>query len=355
MPIPRRSASPALLKHAPMVLMGLDPAIRIRPRFDIGQLAWLLRFLRNTTGECFRNNTLEGLRLGLESRLAMQRLQDRHSLDFSHVVTGKLHIHDNDQSFNAARAMIALKRRHGAIQEVLSADEARAIEPTLAARTDAMVGAVWSPQEEVGDPHRFCAAMMALLVRDYSVTMRLGTTVQTVGSDALSAHVITTRGELIAADDIVLCAGIGSRKFASQLGLASALQPMKGYSFNAPPGTVAPRVSITDVSRKIVFCPLGDTIRIAGLAELGAYDTKVDPAALARLKSASQESLPEAADYGQASTGWAGIRPMSANSLPQIRRVAPRIAVNIGHGMLGWTFSMGSGERLAAVILGEEA
>jgi D-amino-acid dehydrogenase len=42
---------------------------------------------------------------------------------------------------------------------------------------------------------------------------------------------------------------------------------------------------------------------------------------------------------------------MTANSLPRIERVSGRIAVNMGHGMLGWTFSMGSGERLAKMVL----
>jgi len=42
---------------------------------------------------------------------------------------------------------------------------------------------------------------------------------------------------------------------------------------------------------------------------------------------------------------------MTASSLPRIGRVSPRIAVNIGHGMLGWTYAMGSGERLAKSIL----
>jgi D-amino-acid dehydrogenase len=44
---------------------------------------------------------------------------------------------------------------------------------------------------------------------------------------------------------------------------------------------------------------------------------------------------------------------MTANSQPEIRKVNSRIAVNIGHGMLGWTYAMGSGERLAKALTGE--
>ncbi len=348
-------ASPALLKHAPAVLLGLDPAIRMKAMIDPAKIAWLLSFLRNTSAASFTANTLEGLRLGLESRLAMQRLQQRHALDFGHAVTGKLHLFDNEPAFAAARAMVALKREHGAVQEVLTPAEARAIEPALAARTRDFVGAVYSPQEEVGDPHRFCLAMMDLLQHSYGVAVRLGTTVQTISSEAGEAVVTTSAGERIAVDDLVICAGIGSRRFARDLGIGSVLMPMKGYSFTAPAGPDALKVSITDVARKVVFCPLDSAVRIAGLAEIGASSTQIDARRLEQLKAASQAALPGVADYAQAAKGWAGIRPMTANSLPQIRRVKSRIAVNIGHGMLGWTYSMGAGERLASLILEEVA
>lgn len=344
-------ASPSLLRHAPMLLLGMDPAIRLRPAFDSGQWAWLLRFLRETSGTRFRGNTLAGLELGLESRAAMQALQERHGLEFGHATTGKLHLHDNTASFAAARAMMALKAPLGVVQEALTPEEARRIEPALAARQAPVAGAIWTPQEEVGDPHRFCRAMMALLSRDYGVTMRLGTEVVAIDDSTARAALTTAAGECLIADDIVVCAGIGSRRFARDLGLRAALQPMKGYSLTAPPGAAGLAVSVTDVSRKIVFCPLAGQVRIAGLAELGRSDTRVDPASLEGLRASAQASLPDAADYGHIAAGWAGIRPMSANSLPQIRRVNARVAVNIGHGMLGWTFAMGSGERLATALL----
>ncbi len=342
-------ASPALLQSLPMMLLGKNSAIRFHPALDISQWQWLLRFLRNASPTRFRSNTLAGLELGLESQVAMKALQNRHALDFGHVTTGKLHIYDNDLSLSAALEILALKRSFGAVQEAVSAEEARAIEPALIARRAPVAGAVWSPQEEVGDPYRFCTAMMALLTRDYGVTMRLGTTV--LGLDGHTAAVMTAQGEQISADDLVICAGIGSLRFARKLGLRARLQPMKGYSLTVQPGPSKLTVSVTDVSRKVVLCPLGGAVRIAGIAELGTADTTVEPAALAQLKATAQDCLPDVGDYTQMVAGWSGIRPMSANSLPQIGRVAARVAVNIGHGMLGWTFAMGSGERLAAVLL----
>jgi D-amino-acid dehydrogenase len=343
-------ASPALLRHMPALALGLDPAFRLRPSFDLGQIPWLIRFMRNSTSVRFRENTLAGLELGLQSRLAMHALLERHPLDFGHAVAGKMLVYASSDSFNAARKMVELKRANGAVQQILSPDEAVHMEPALAAREDAFAGAIFSPQEELGDPHRFCNSLMRVLQSEYGVRVCMGTTVAKWEEHPQGICAVTEQGERIEADQLVICAGIDAQRLLPGLGLGSALMPMKGYSFTAPPGNATPAMSITDVARKIVFCPLDGKVRVAGLAELGARDTRVDANRLADLKSSAAASLPAGANYAATGPGWAGIRPMTANSLPIIQRVRPRVSINIGHGMLGWTYAMGSGERAASLM-----
>ena len=130
----------------------------------------------------------------------------------------------------------------------------------------------------------------------------------------------------------------------------STIWPMKGYSFTAPLGPSAPTVSITDTARKIVFCRLDGKMRIAGLAELGATESSVDAGRLQYLVRTAREALPGAADYDCAAEGWAGLRPMSPSSVPIISRPRHDVILNLGHGMLGWTFAMGAAERAARLL-----
>jgi D-amino-acid dehydrogenase len=51
-------------------------------------------------------------------------------------------------------------------------------------------------------------------------------------------------------------------------------------------------MSITDVSKKVVFCPLDGAVRVAGVAELGVRNTRVDQRQLATLVSAAAGVLP---------------------------------------------------------------
>lgn len=346
-------ANAALVSRMPALALGLDPGFRLRPGVDPCQIVWLMRFLRNATTMRFRSNTLHGLHLGLESRLAMHAMLERHHLDFGHVVAGKMLVYQHAKAFAKACRTAELKRGDGAIQEALAPKDAIRIEPALGARPGPFAGAIYSPQEELGDPHRFCTAMLELLQQEYDVRVRMGISVKNWDADTGYVSVLSDCGERIEADQLVICAGINAQPLLKKLGLGGALMPMKGYSFTAQPGQTPPTMSITDVWRKIVFCPLDGNIRVAGLAELGANDTQINIKRLAVLKSIAANSLPDAADYPTANDGWAGVRPMTANSLPIIRRATKRVAINVGHGMLGWTYAMGSAERVARLI-GEE-
>jgi D-amino-acid dehydrogenase len=343
-------ASNSLLKRLPFLALGLDPAFRLRPSLDPSQIAWFMRFIRNCTRQRFLENSLEGLQLGLESQLAMRALLQKHELEFGHQSAGKMLVYDDAAAFKSACDMVSLRQSHGAVQEILTPQEAVNKEGALAERAGRFVGAVHSPQEELGDPHKFCNALLSQLVTTYNVQVRMATDVASWKADKDMAVVFTKTGEAITADQLVICTGIDATNLLKKHGLGTSLMPMKGYSFTAAPGQASPKMSITDVSRKIVFCPLNGMIRVAGIAELGARDTSVDPRQLASLVSAASDVLPRAADYARSYNGWAGIRPMTANALPIIRKLAPRVTINIGHGMLGWTYAMGSAERAAQLL-----
>lgn len=211
-----------------------------------------------------------------------------------------------------------------------------------------MAGAIYSPQEEVGDPHRFSIGLIEHLTDAYCVKTLFGARVASVEEDACEALVKLEDGDILTAHQVVVCtaapniAPVRSR-------LAGWVQPMKGYSFTGPQTHATPRTSITDVSRKLVFAALGNEVRVAGLAQLGFRTVEVETASIDQLVRSARAALPEAVDYDRIGKFWAGLRPMTPNSLPIIERISARISVNLGHGMLGWTYAMGSADRVAAI------
>lgn len=345
-------AGPALWRQLPAMLSGRDPALRLRLSADPHFLRWGLALLGNATAARHRRNTLATLALALDSRAAMDALLARHPIDFQHRVAGKLHVHYHPDTLAAAQAMIEAKRPFGVHQRWLTAADAVALEPALAGARG-MVGAVHSPEDEVGDPHRFCAGLLDVLQGGYGVQARFGFELRQARRSPDGWQLTSAEGEAVHARRLMVCAGIDSHALRRSLGLASPLMAIKGHSFTAPCGPNPPSTSITDTARKLVFCRLGDRIRVAGLADINDWNAAPDPARLAQLVALARASLPEAADYARIEQYWAGLRPSTPQSVPVIRRVDDRLLLNIGHGMLGWTLAMGSGERAASLLLGD--
>jgi len=341
-------AAPALIAKLPALALGLDPLFRLKLAPEAGFYAWLAAFLRNMTCSRFQRNTREVLQLALESQEQMQALQKRRPIAFSHAVPGKMHLHYSEEALRAAEATVALKRRHGVRQDILSAREAISIEPALA-QVRGLVGVIYSPDDAVGDARLFCETLLEVCRQDLGVETRFASEVtKIVRKDGWRVSV--AGGEVLAAPRLVLCAGEESRIIARTLGLKLPIQPVKGYSFTAPPGPDAPMISLTDTQRKLVFCRLGAKVRVAGLAELGASSRAVDPKRAQLLRGLAREALPAVANYEAVESEWAGLRPMTPNSQPIIRWVDSHLGLNTGHGMLGWTLAMGSGARLARAM-----
>ncbi len=341
-------AGPALWSQLPGMLAGRAGTFRTRWSSDPDFWRWGLAFLRQATAPRLRANTMATLELALESRAAMQALLQHHPIAFDHVVSGKLHLYHSAAGLQGAAGMIALKRPYGVEQRLLDAAQTRAVEPALAHVPD-IAGAVYSPQEEAGDSFRFSSGLLEILQRDYGLQSRFGFDLQHLQRCGDGWRLQPRDGEAVDTRRLVVCAGIDSAAILRQVGVRIPLMAVKGYSFTAPCGAAAPTTSITDTSRKLVFCRLGERMRVAGLADLNDWDRQPDPVRMANLIAAARESLPEAADYDRIENRWSGLRPVTPWSSPVIRRVADGLVCNIGHGMLGWTLAMGSGERALAL------
>jgi D-amino-acid dehydrogenase len=339
-------AAPALFAKLPKLALGLDPLFRLTPGADPGLYGWLASFLANMGASRFAWNTRAVLGLAPQSKSEMQALLARHAIAFDHAVPGKMHLLYSPQSVAAAARIVDFKKAHGAQQDMLSPAQATAIEPALADAAG-LAGVVYSPSDAVGDPRLFCEALSQVCRRELGVETCYGHAAPSFERDAAGWSVLAQDREPLRSRRLILCAGPQSRAMGRGLGVRLPIQPMKGYSFTARMGPRAPIVSITDTKRKIVFCRLGDRMRVAGLAELGNRSPAVDPKRAALLRQLAREALPGAADYDAIDAEWAGLRPMTPNSQPIIRWVDPGFGINTGHGMLGWTLAMGSAARLA--------
>jgi D-amino-acid dehydrogenase len=158
----------------------------------------------------------------------------------------------------------------------------------------------------------------------------------------------TSKGE-IRADQFVIAAGNGTNALLPHMNQALLIAPIQGYSVSFPivNRDLAPNCSITDQSRKVVFARIGNTLRVAGFAEICGNNLEVDQRRIASLIADTERIFPGAVDLNNF-TSWAGLRPCSPSGIPYIQQIGYENAwVNSGHGSLGLTLSVGSAILLA--------
>lgn len=347
-------ARPSFLRRLPALLLGRDPGIRVRARLHRDFAAWALGFLRQCTPACARENTVAVLGLAMRSSTLMDELLTRVPLDFAHRPAGKLVLLSDAAELAAAREAAELKRTHGCATDVLSRDEAVALEPTLTQLDDCFIAAVYSAGDAVADARAFSEGLATWLASNTATEIRLGQRVSSIAIGGGAVAGVRCDDTEHAVDAVVVCAGCGSARLLRPLGIPAPIFPVRGYSVTLPVAAGAPSASVTHPQRRIVFSRFGSKLRIAGFADFGVANVADDAARIETLLQVARRTAPLAADYDAAErNAWAGFRPMTPDSRPLVGPTRIRgLHLNTGHGMLGWTLACATGEAVAASIGG---
>ncbi|MBC7501413.1 MAG: D-amino acid dehydrogenase [Herminiimonas sp.] len=355
-------ADPSVWTQWPHYLFGANSPLTLRPQADPAQWRWLLHFMADCTPRQVQRTTIALLRLAFFSRNQLAQLRTQLSFDFLHRTAGKLVMFSDEKALQAAAAQIAFQAKHGCQQQILDVPRCLEIEPALAASARQWAGGVYTVDEEVGDCALFCQGLVDAMSRQPGFRFLHSTRVTGVDVKNHVLRSITTSSGKIDADAYVLALGVESADFAKRAGFSLPLYPLKGYSITVPLGghaaTAAPQVSITDLSRKIVYARLGDRLRVAGRVELVGMDRTITKRAIDELTRAVAEMFPACADLSDAAalSPWAGFRPATPSGLPIIgASPIQNLYLNVGHGSLGWTLACGSAALLAARIAGKKA
>ena len=340
-----------------------EAPLLFRPRLDPNQWMWLARFIIDCLPHRADRHTKEIVKLATASRSLLREIRERESIDYDQRALGILHFYRDHREFEAAIRVAELMRKYDCNRRVISASEVVKIEPTFAERSDQIVGATYTAEDESGDAKKFTQGLAAACVR-------MGVTF-IYGSEAVALEAELTAGRIasievrtpegyrsIRARDLVVSLGSYSAGFLRPYGVNLAIYPAKGYSVTIPirSGDRPPVVSLTDDEYKLVYSNLGDRLRVAGTAELSGYSLNLNHDRCRAILRNVQGLFERAGDFDRAQF-WTGLRPATPSNLPYIGRTSRyrNLWLNTGHGTLGWTMGAGSGKRVSDMISGSEA
>lgn len=326
-------------------MLGEKSPIKLRLRMDPLQWRWLWSFLGACRASVNLANSQHLLRLAALSQDTLQRWRYEDRLEsFDWQRNGRLLAFRSADCFAQARS-----RMSDPLQQVLSAEDCRRLEPSLNPGT--FVGGIYNPTEEVADCHTFCQRLAERLEASGRCRFLVGRKVLKIHDAFGSVVAIELQDEVLPVDNLVLAAGYNSQSL-SLPNLHLPLYPLKGYSLTMPieEHHTAPSISTTDYERKAVYARIGERLRVAAMIDIVGFNTALESKRLALMKNMARQTFPMAGNY-DAAVEWTGMRPATPTGLPLIGSTAYRnLWLNLGHGALGFTLACGSGQLLAEMI-----
>ncbi len=330
-----------------------DQALRFKLSADPHLYSWSWLFLMECTSAKARRNTLLKHRLAAYSQSILKQVVAEEAIEYDRNDRGILYFHRSQQALDVGVAQMKLLESDGQVIKVLDRDGVLALDPSLSSAKSEIVGGIYCPTDETGDPAKFTRALAdKIVVRGGAI--RTGATITLIENSGDRISRVTTDKGDFTGDVYVLALGSHSSIFARKIGIRLPIYPIKGYSLTIPIGNhqLPPTVASVDEHNLVAISRFGDRVRVTATAEFAGYDTNHKPSDFAFMKRVTQELYPDGADYDRAEM-WAGLRPMTPSNLPFFGQQRFRnLFLNTGHGHIGWTMSHGSARITADLIAG---
>jgi len=335
-------------------LMQRDAPLLVRPTPTWHKISWMAEFMANIGS--YKANTTQTAKLAITARQILHEMAAHADVDFDFSPAGIMHFYSNDADMKHARKVTDLLAKGGLQREELTPEQVNERVPELAG---SFVGGYWTESDATGDIHKYTTGLASWLERQ-GVTFDMGQSVKSARAEDGQVH-IETDAKSHTYDGVVVCAGVGSRAIAAQLGDRVNIYPVKGYSItvqlnDAASQAAAPQVSLLDDKAKIVTSRLGpDRFRVAGTAEFAGNNRDICASRISPLVDWVEQYFPGVST--EHVTPWAGLRPMMPNMLPKVGPGrAQGVYYNTGHGHLGWTLSAATAALVAEhIVAGTDA
>ncbi len=348
-------ASPDALRMAVKSLYRSDLGIKYKIRFDPQLWLWSVKFLAQCTHLAARRNTLRKLRLLSYSKDRLNEVVAETGIQYDGLRRGILYYFRSTEGLKAAEHHMSILRDNGIDLETVGRDRMLELEPVMR-RAPEVAGAIYSPNCQTGDSHRFANGLAEWCVANRGATLRYDTRIRRLVAEGDRVVRAETDTGTVEADAFVLAAGAESVFLARGIGIRLPIYPVKGFSITAPmnrPGD-GPHMGLVDEDRLVAMSPFGGRLRAASSAVFAGYDYTHRPQDFTAILETVRLLYGDAVDVARAEY-WTGLRPMTPTSVPIMGPSRCRnLFLNVGHGHVGWSMSCGSGRFVADWVAGRK-
>jgi glycine/D-amino acid oxidase-like deaminating enzyme len=344
-------AMPGIVRRVPAMLADPLGPLAIRWSYLPRLAPWLLRFIAASRPDRVEHISKALRELSLRCVSAFKPLTESARITDMIRDTGWLSVYKTEASFKLASDELALQRRRGVKLDVLTRDQVRQMEPSLAPIFER---GVFIPEN-------------SMTVNNFRLVQRLAEDFVDRGGRLLREKVVDVAlgpqgpRELVteqgrhAIDGVVVAAGAWSRELTRKLGHKVPLDTERGYHVMLQDARVMPRMPIHIGDHGFVATPLEHGLRFAGTVELGGLQAPPNWNRANVLLQHGRMIFPGLNESGL--DRWMGFRPSFPDSLPVISGSpkTPNAYFAFGHGHLGLSFAAITGKMIADLAGGRDS
>ncbi|MEB8389254.1 FAD-dependent oxidoreductase [Rhodobacteraceae bacterium KMM 6894] len=339
--------SPSIFTSLPSLLGSADSPLAFDWKYGFQNPRWVLSFLSNCRTSRVQKISEHLGALLLHADESLDILVSECQAEDLLVQNDCLYIWSTKSGFDAARGGNALRKRNGVTFDVLSADDVRALEPSL--RGPIYQGLRFRGARHVLDPQQ-------LVLRMHQRFLDLGgqwiqTGVQNVSADDTGVTVTLDVGTNMRGGHFALTAGAFSTQIRGTGAEKLPLGVERGYNIVYPKhaGLVSRPVGWAEAG--LYATPMAQGLRFAGTVEIAALDAPFNSGNTELLKRKSVEMF---GPLGAPERPWLGYRPTLPDSLPVIgpSPLSNRVILAFGHQHIGLTLGAVTGRMVTELVHG---
>ena len=342
-------AAPGITTQALKMIFNSDGPLRLRPRLDPDFLRWCWRFWRNSTQEHYEAGLKALLRLN-EQTIQLYKDLRISGVEFEMHESGLLIATLSEETLEEYAELLETVKAAGysGKVELLRKEALLEVEPAL---SDAVVGAVYAKDDLHVRPDTLVSGLAGHLISK-DVRVLEDTEVYGLEPAGKGEWLVTTSREKLAAERVVVAAGMWSSELLAKLGVRIPLEAGKGYSVTARGRGSKPQHAMKLAEPNVACSPFEEAMRMSGIFELGGRDLFVNRRLIeGMLRSAAlflRDWVMEEPRFE-----WAGLRPSTPDDLPLIGTVPgfENLYVATGHGMLGVTLAPATAATMVPLVL----
>ena len=340
-------STPGVWRSAPGWLLDPLGPLSIRVGQMPSLVPWFWRFLRH--GNMPQVQISAAAQYQLNKRVWQDFEPMLNTIGYANRVQqkGMLKLFKDRQSFARSPLEWQIKQAQGFDVELIERDQLKAMEPALG---DAKQFAVFHPQWLIVDDPKQLLAVWRDWLQAQGVEFVRDEVSAILQADG---RVLGVRGQNqdYVADKVLVAAGAWSAKLSKSAGEPCLLASERGYNTTIAEPGINVNHMLMFAEEQFVATPMGLGLRIGGAAEFAGLEAAPNYQRSKALLTLAQRFLPNLS--GGEGDMWMGHRPSTPDSLP-VLGLSDRcqgLAYAFGHGHLGLTQSVTSGELAAEALL----